>query len=632
MTRVVVGTAGHIDHGKSTLVRALTGIDPDRLKEEQARGISIELGFAHADIGDHQLAFVDVPGHERFVRTMLAGVGGVDFVMLVVAADESVMPQTREHFDICRLLGVRAGCVVITRADLADDDTRALVALEVADLVRGSFLEGQPVVTVSARTGEGLDALKAILADAAARTEPRSTEGSVRLPIDRVFTVHGFGTVVTGTLLSGVVRLGDELEVAPGEGRVRVRGLQVHGQPVEAAAAGQRTAINVTGDHLEDVGRGRSLMSPGLWMASRRLDVLVEVLPHGQRLLHGSRLHMHLGTAEVLGRLTLAGDGQRDVAPGTRALARLRLDAPLVATRGDRIILRSYSPMVTIGAATVLDPWPRAVGVRTPRGLRRLEHLAAASDVELIALLVREADLMGLTQATLVARTGVTPAAVRTHVAALGTADTVRLVGERVVATEVVTRTGVRTLAAVSDFHTAFPMSEGMPREALRVQVMPTAPPAVFDHVMATLEGSKALFDRDRVARRDFRVAVPGGEDGLRRIEEAYAAAGLTPPEVAGLAGSLGMPSGAVETAVAYLVRQKRLVKVDPLVVHPSAVEQLKVDLAVLKQESGGGRVTVDIATFKERYGITRKFAIPLLEYLDRERVTRRLGEHRVLL
>jgi len=632
MTRVVVGTAGHIDHGKSTLVRALTGIDPDRLKEEQARGISIELGFAHADIGGHQLAFVDVPGHERFVRTMLAGVGGVDFVMLVVAADESVMPQTREHLDICRLLGVRAGCVVVTRADLADDDTRALVALEVADLVRGSFLEGQPVVTVSARTGEGLDALKAVLADAAARTEPRSAEGGVRLPIDRVFTVHGFGTVVTGTLRSGVVRLGDELEVAPGEGRVRVRGLQVHGQPVESAAAGQRTAINVTGDHLEDVGRGRSLMSPGLWMASRRLDVLVEVLPQAQRLLHGSRLHMHLGTAEVLGRMTLAGDGQRDVSPGTRALARLRLDAPLVATRGDRIILRSYSPMVTIGAATVLDPWPRAVGVRTPRGFRRLEHLAAATDEELLALLVREADLMGVTQGTLVARTGITPAAVRAHIEALSTADTARLVGERAVATEALARGAARTLAAVSDFHAAFPLSEGMPREALRAQAMPTAPPAVFDQVMARLEVSRTLFDRDRVARRDFRVAVPGGEDALRRVEEAYAAGGLTPPEAAGLAVALGMASAAVETAVAYLVRQKRLIKVEPLVVHPSAIEQLKTDLAALRQEGGGGRVTIDIATVKERYGLTRKYAIPILEYLDRERITRRVGQHRVLL
>lgn len=563
---------------------------------------------------------------------MLAGVGGVDFVMVVVAADESVMPQTREHFDICRLLGVRNGCVVMTRADLADDDTRALVALEVAELVRGSFLEGRPVITVSARTGEGLDALKAELAHAAAHIEPRPADGVVRLPVDRVFTVHGFGTVVTGTLLSGTVQAGDELEVAPGGTGVRVRGLQVHGRPVDAASAGQRTAINVTGEHLEAVARGCSLLSPGLWLASRRLDVRLELLPRASRLLHGTRVHVHLGTSEVLGRVTLAGAERGEVAPGDRALARLRLDAPLVATRGDRLILRSYSPMVTIGSATVLDPWPRAVGVRTSRGLHRLDHLATATDADLTASLVREADLTGLTPASLVARTGMTPAMVHAELLALSTSDTVRTIGDRVVATEVLSRAGTRLLAAVSDFHVASPMSEGMPREALRVQVMPTALPAVFDHVMARLAGSGALVDRDRVARRDFKVAVPGGDEGLRRIEELFAAAGLTPPETTAVAASLGMPIPAVETALAYLVRQKRLVKVEPLVMHPLALESVKADLAALKERSAGGRPSLDIAYVKEHYGLTRKYAIPLLEYLDRERVTRRMGEHRVLL
>ncbi|MBM3780620.1 MAG: selenocysteine-specific translation elongation factor [Acidobacteria bacterium] len=632
MTRFIVGTAGHIDHGKSTLVRALTGIDPDRLKEEQARGISIELGFAHADIGGHQVAFVDVPGHERFVRTMLAGVGGVDFVMLVVAADESVMPQTREHFDICRLLGVGAGCVVITRADLADDDTRALVALEVADLVHGSFLEGQPVVTVSARTGEGLETLQAVLVQAAAQMEPRAADGRVRLPIDRVFTVHGFGTVVTGTLLSGTVHVGDELEVAPGAARVRVRGLQVHGQSVDLAAAGQRTAVNVTGDQLDAVARGRSLMSPGVWLASRRVDVALEVLPDAPRLMHGSRLHVHHGTTEVLGRVTLAGEDQRDVAPGSRALARLRLDAPLVVSRGDRLILRSYSPMVTIGAATVIDPWPRAIGVRTSRGTQRLEQLAAVAGADLIASLVREADLTGLSREHLVARTGVTPPMVAAQTAALGSAGTVQTVGDRVIAVEALTRGRARLVEAVKAFHVASPMSEGMPREALRVLVMPTAPPAVFDHLMAMLSGSGVLVDRDRVALREFRVAIPGGEEGLRRLEDAYAAAGLTPPDTASVAASLAMAATGVEAAVAYLLRQKRLVKVEPLVVHPSALERLKADLAELKGKTPGGRVTIDVAYVKDRYGITRKFAIPLLEYLDRERITRRMGEHRVLL
>jgi len=632
MTRFIVGTAGHIDHGKSTLVRALTGIDPDRLKEEQARGISIELGFAHAQIGGHQLAFVDVPGHERFVRTMLAGVGGVDFVMLVVAADESVMPQTREHFDICRLLGVRAGCVVITRADLADDDTRALVALEVAELVRGSFLEGRPVVTVSSRTGEGLDALRRVLADAASQMEPRSAEGRVRLPVDRVFTVHGFGTVVTGTLLSGTVHVGDELEVAPGDGRVRVRGLQVHGRSVDSVAAGQRAAVNVTGEQVGIVERGRSLVTPGLWLSSRRLDVLAEVLPHAPRLAHGSRVHVHLGTAEVLGRLTLAGPARSEVAPGERALARLRLESPLVATRGDRLILRSYSPMITIGAATVLDPWPRAIGVRTPRGLQRLEQLATASEGDLVSGLVGEAELAGLSRENLVARAGLAPAAVAALLDGPHAPASVQSIGPLVVSSEALARGCDRLLAAVSAFHAASPMSEGVPREALRTQATPAASVPVFEALMAMLVRKGMLIDRERVARRDFRVAVPGGEDALIRIEAAYAEAGLTPPEGPALAHTVGLPAASVATAVAYLVRQKRLVKVDPLVLHPSAVDRLKADVAAMKEAGGGERVTLDVAAIKDRYGISRKYAIPLLEFLDRERVTRRLGEHRVLL
>src|SRR5471030_2880362 len=307
MKSIVVGTAGHIDHGKSALVSALTGTDPDRLKEEQARGITIDLGFAHQTIHDINFAFVDVPGHERFVKNMLAGVGGIDLVVLIVAADESVMPQTREHFDICRLLCVPAGLIALTKADLVDADTLELARMEVRELVAGSFLDGAPMVPVSAKTGEGLDALRAALADVSRRTHVRAVEDVMRLPIDRVFSMKGFGTVVTGTLVSGRVAVDAELAVAPGGRRVKVLGIQVHGEKQREARAGQRTAINLAGVEVEEVARGQALVTPGAFEETRLADAIVDVLPGAKPLKHGARVRFHQGTAEILGRVALIG-------------------------------------------------------------------------------------------------------------------------------------------------------------------------------------------------------------------------------------------------------------------------------------------------------------------------------------
>src|SRR5262245_9207027 len=362
MTRsVVVGTAGHIDHGKSALVQALTGTDPDRLKEEKARGITIDLGFAHQVIEGTHFAFVDVPGHERFVKNMLAGVGGIDMVVLVVAADESVMPQTREHFDICRLLRVPAGVVALTKADLADADMLELARLEVRELVAGSFLDGAPMVPVSAKTGDGFDALRAALADVSRSADTRGDRGVTRLPIDRVFSMKGFGTVVTGTLVSGRVSVDDELLIAPGERRVKVRGVQVHGQKQAHAVAGQRSAINLSGVEVDDVHRGQALVTPGAFEQTRLADATLEPLPDAKPLKHGARVWFHQGTAEILGRVALvaprlADDTSstprparvtrtRDTAPdvptlvmhpGSRGYVRLRLESPAVLARGDR--------------------------------------------------------------------------------------------------------------------------------------------------------------------------------------------------------------------------------------------------------------------------------------------------------
>ncbi|MGH9144850.1 MAG: selenocysteine-specific translation elongation factor, partial [Vicinamibacterales bacterium] len=393
MRSIVVGTAGHIDHGKSTLVLALTGTDPDRLKEEKARGITIDLGFAHLTLDDIDLAFVDVPGHERFVKNMLAGIGGIDLVVLVVAADESVMPQTREHFDICRLLHVPAGVIALTKADLVDADTLELARMELRELVAGSFLEAAPIVPVSARTGEGLDTLRAALVKGSRDASGRKAAAVTRLPIDRVFSMKGFGTVVTGTLVSGRVAADTELVVVPGGRHVKVRGVQVHGEKRAEAVAGQRTAINLGGIEVQEVARGQVLVTPGAFEETRIADATIEVLPGAKPLKHGVRVRFHQGTAEILGRVAIIGPAQPALVrlgdlpgdagawsvltlpAGGRGFIRLRLEAPAVLARGDRYILRAYSPPVTIAGGLILDPRPPRTAIRTVAALDRCQRL-----------------------------------------------------------------------------------------------------------------------------------------------------------------------------------------------------------------------------------------------------------------
>jgi selenocysteine-specific elongation factor len=375
MRHIVIGTAGHIDHGKSTLVQALTGIDPDRLKEEKARGITIDLGFAHCQIGETRIAFVDVPGHERFVRNMLAGATGIDAVVLVVAADESVMPQTREHFAICRLLGVGAGVVALTKCDAADDELIAIARAEVRELIAGSFLEGAAIVEVSAKTGRGLDALRDALVQVAATQAParaRDAEGPMRLPIDRAFSMKGFGTVVTGTLVSGSVRVEDEIDLLPAGRRVRVRGLQVHGERVRDAHSGQRVAANLDGVETAEIQRGDLLATPDAFALTSTCDVTLDLLAEAKPLTHDTRVRVHHGTREALARISLVDPR---MAPGSRAHARMRLEAPMIMTRGDRFVLRAYSPMVTIGGGSVLDPHPPRSALRTPTARARFTTL-----------------------------------------------------------------------------------------------------------------------------------------------------------------------------------------------------------------------------------------------------------------
>ena len=670
MKSIVVGTAGHIDHGKSALVRALTGTDPDRLKEEKARGITIDLGFAHQTVDGINCAFVDVPGHERFVKNMLAGVGGIDLVMLIVAADESVMPQTREHFDICRLLRVPAGLVALTKADLVDADTLELARMEVRELVAGSFLDGAPIVAVSAKTGEGLDAIRAALADVSRRAPGREVEGVTRLPIDRVFSMKGFGTVVTGTLVSGRIASDAELAVAPGDRRVKVRGVQVHGEKQPDAVAGQRAAINLAGIEVEEISRGQTLVTPGAFEETRLADAIVEVLPGAKPLKHGARVRFHQGTAEILGRVALIGPEPADagadpragsgadtqaradtqirpsavptIPAGGRAFARLRLEAPAILARGDRYILRAYSPPVTIAGGLILDPRPPRTAIRTAAALarcRRLEFDPMSSDrVEAeqraVAVMVDDAGPVGLSFAAMTSRAGVDPRDVDARAAALVGAKQAVRAGDLLVSDAVYTRLKdgiVRTLTA---HHKSQPLSEGMPREELREHLFARGHAAVFDRALGDLAVARppAIFVKDRVALATHRVELTAEEERARTaIERAYRAGALTPPDAGAIAATVGAPAPVADRMLKLLQRQKVLVRVDVLLFHDEALKQLKAEVTALKT-SAGAAARLDVATFKARFGVTRKFAIPLLEYLDRERVTRRMGESRVVL
>jgi selenocysteine-specific elongation factor len=643
---IVVGTAGHIDHGKSALVRALTGTDPDRLKEEQARGITIDLGFAHEERDGITFAFVDVPGHERFVKNMLAGVGGIDLVILVIAADESVMPQTREHFDICRLIGVSRGVIALTKSDLVDRDTLELVRLEVRDLVAGSFLAGAPVLPVSSRTGAGLDDLRAALSAAAHAIQPRGRDGIPRLPIDRVFSVKGFGTVVTGTLVSGEIGLGESLVVLPQGHEVKVRGIQVHGRDVRSAVAGQRAAVNLGHVEVEELARGDTLTAPRRLEPTRRLDARMQLLASARPLKHGARVRFHQGTGETLGRVALSGRAGRTadepeagalavLEPGAEAYVRVRLEAPVVVTRGDRFILRAYSPPATIGGGLVLDAFPPRGGSRTPAARQRFTRLDRAQDREpaAIAVMIDDCAAQGLPDDALVWRVGLGPAAAAAAADAVVRSGQAVRAGDRLVAPRIARELRTRLLEALREHHQAQPLSDGIPREEVRERYFGRASAAVFEMVLAGLVAEGCISARDRVSLAGHRVSLTDEESRARdAIDRAYREGGLRPPDEAAIAAAAGVRPEVIDRMTRLLVREKRLVRLDELLFHADALARLKADVAGLKGAPVGSPPRVDVSAFKERYGITRKFAIPLLEYLDRERVTRRMGETRVVL
>jgi len=629
---VIVGTAGHIDHGKSALVEALTGTHPDRLEEEKRRGITIDLGFAFLDLGDVRLGFVDVPGHERFVRNMLAGASGIDLILLVVASDESIKPQTREHFDICRLLGIERGIVAITKADLVEPDVLGLVKLEAEEFVRGSFLEGAAIVGVSAKTGAGLEELKRELVQAAAAIRGKDAARHVRLPIDRAFAMKGFGTVVTGTLISGTLRVEDEVELFPTERRLRVRGLHSGGRAVSRAEAGQRTAVNVADVETEEIERGMALATPGIFQATQRIDARVTLLPSAPTLKNRARVHFHQGTAETVAAVNLLGENA--LAAGGTTLAQLRLDQPILALPGDRFILRQFSPLVTIGGGVVLDalaPRHKKSDLGAARLLGAWER--GARDGILAALAFE--DSRGLDMAQIIARTGWLETEVRATIQKLAEAQKIRVVVPQppmVISTEEMDALVREAEREIDEFHKKNPLLPGIAKEDLRGRAAGRVKPEVFRAALDELAAQrKIVVTGDVVQRAGREIALSVEESRAKeQIAQEFECAGLAAPVVNEVLGKLPVDSRRAQKLLQILIREKTLVKVtENLVFHAAAVKHLKQLLAAYKKGKGE---RLPIAAFKELAGVSRKYAIPLLEYLDRERLTRRVGDERVIL
>jgi selenocysteine-specific elongation factor len=617
---VVVGTAGHIDHGKTALVRALTGIDTDRLPEEKARGITIDLGFAYLEEADGlTVEIVDVPGHERFVKNMLAGVGGIDVAMLVIAADEGVMPQTREHLAICSLLHIKSGLVVLSKSDLVEPDWIELVRDDVGTLIRSTFLAGAPILAVSAKTGEGLMALRSTLADLARVVPPKAADKLPRLPVDRVFTVRGFGTVVTGTLTEGRLAVEDRVEVYPRGIQARIRGLQAHGRAVELAQAGQRTAVNLQGVERTAVERGDVLGAPETLVASTLVDGTLELLPEAPRVLKTrDRVRFHTGTSEVMARVLLLD--RTELSPGGTTHARFRLERGVVALPGDRFVIRSYSPIVTIGGGTLLDVSPPRFKRKAPALLAHLTLLERGSEAEVAEEHVRHAGASGVRLLALAGRVPFGPQRLRALLAGLESSGTIVAVDrDWFLHRDERDRQRGEILDVLSEFHRRNPLKTGMSREELRGRAG-GADERVFASLVGGLEAEGVVkTERDKVRLSSHSVRLSAEEQTvLDRIEAEFRAAGPAPPT----------PENPESELFQLLVAERRLVRVrEGLYFHADALRAIGDKLVALLRE----KKEIGPADIKDLLGISRKYAIPLLEYFDAQRITQRVGERRVL-
>lgn len=612
---IVIGTAGHIDHGKTSLVRALTGIDTDRLAEEKRRGISIDLGFAHLLLpGGRSVSFVDVPGHERFVKNMLAGVGGIQAVLLVVAADESVKPQTREHFDICRLLGIEHGIVVLTKSDLASPEQLRNTRENVKSLCAGSFLDGVPVIPVSAVTGLGLDVLQRELAALPPRTAPRNVQGLARLPIDRSFALKGFGTVVTGTLRSGALRAGDTIRIHPSNQEARIRGLQIHGEPVDRALAGQRSAVNLTGVDHSEILRGFVLTHHDGLQTTKRLDAVVDWIDPAEIPVARRQFLLHIGTAEiptVLKPLSRVAE--------TKTLVRLWLAEPVLGLPGDRFVLRRPSPAQTVAGGSIIDPFPPA-RLNRARTIARLLALSEADLADRIQILVQES-ASGRRVPDLVRFTG-EPAAEIQATLSRSSSLVFDQGNQRAVSQDWIEQKRRELAAWLAQFHAKNPSLAGAPMSQARMGLDADSAKLVLDRA----PGLRVQGDVVSLAAHQAQLSSRETQ-ALSKIEHAFRQAAFQPPSPGEVLQSAGLDPSRARGLLEALIKGQKLVRVsENLIFHAEVIAHVRKSLSLHK----GRRFSVP--EFKEWTRISRKYAIPLLEYLDHQHVTRREGDARVVL
>jgi len=636
----VVGTAGHIDHGKTALVKALTGVDADRLPEEKRRGITVDLGFAEMSVGETHFAFVDVPGHERFVKNMLAGASGIDLVLLVIAADEGVMPQTREHFDICRLLGVNAGIVVLTKSDLVDPETLELAKLDAAELVAGSFLEDAPVLAVSSRTKDGIDELKKSLVartHSLAKAEDRLV---ARLPIDRSFSMKGFGAVVTGTLASGEIVEGDEFELMPSGEKVRVRGLQTHGKSVKSVFAGQRVAVNLAGIEHSKIVRGMTLTTASILQPTQIIDAEIEVLADAAKPLRTrQRVRVHLGTSETLARMQVL-NSSAEITAGEKDFAQIRFELPVVAVAGERFIIRSYSPQTTIAGGVVIDTYaPKHRRADFDEVSKYLSNLLSAQDdhTAKVNLLVGAAGTTGSSFAELQSRIALKSDVLKSAIDENINGSVLVAAGERFITTKNFDALKNSVESTINKFHKSEPLAKGISRETLRENASPFVPVEVFNAVITGLHASgDIIIDRDVLRLTAHKTELSDVEANLSdKILTSYLNARLEPPRLdealdAAIAGTRFLRIDARKFFQLHLDTGNIVKVTGEFYFAKSVIDKLVAQLRAFADTSSDR--LIDVAKFKELAVVTRKYAIPLLEYFDREKVTQRAGDKRMIL
>ena len=622
MRYVVLGTAGHIDHGKITLVKALTGTDPDRLKEEKERGITIDLGFANLDYPEAGLTvgIVDVPGHERLIRNMLAGAGGIDIVLLVIAADEGIMPQSREHLQICELLKISRGLVALTKADLVESDWLELVAGEAREFVKGSFLEGAPVIPVSAKSGLNIDLLKEKIKEIALGVKEKQAGGLFRLPVDRVFTLKGFGTVVTGTALSGTVRAEETVQMLPKGIETRIRGIQSHGKPVKEAFAGQRVALNLQGVEKDELERGDVVVSPGRFQPVSAMDVKIELLPGAPSIKSGARVHFHLGTSEKVARVVLYD--RQELKGGESSYAQLRLSGPVVAQGMDRFVVRRLSPLETMGGGSVLDPRPGRR--KKSMGLEDLGIYEKGSLKEKLSRKIMSSALKSISKLELEGWVRAEVKEVDKALDELQKEKAVIQVGDGAfVHSDVFSAFRQAAMNLAGQFHKKNPLRPGMPREELRADLK--ADQKVFSGLLPLVR--ELVSEKDSVRLASFQAALSGKDEQFReKIIRELEAAGFQPPEKSELAKKLALDEKRLTDVLRLMDKEGVLIRINDALYLPSSIFQRMISLL---KGFFAKKPEMAVSEFRDVLGTTRKYALPYLEYLDSHKLTMRVGDTR---